>query len=227
MSHGELVSAIRDIYEASVKKPVLLSYLGLHISKRGFALPAGFKLKEFVERFVPGFFVEKDVHNELVYHVVRRGDDLGSVSCSFSDGMEFGLDRFYRSVLVAFCRNVDEGFRVYINRDKPYRFEVSSFELGEGFVVVDDEFRLPGLFVGDLQGIPEDRKGDLLRNIVNWAKRHDVLLGSLFWKQKLFGSSSLGGRRSALKRFIQAQRPDMLDKILMPLDIVDILSRHE
>lgn len=127
-----------------------------------------------------------------------------------------------RSLVLAFCVKVEQGQRVFLRKSPPYKYttEISDGESPELYWVIDERYRRPGLRVTDIEKLAEPDRLDLQTKIATWSRDNDVQLEKLY--------KPLPTRHAnALQRFLSAQPPGIVEKLLIPGDIALILSQHE
>jgi hypothetical protein len=119
-------------------------------------------------------------------------------------------------IQLAFCVSTEPNERVVVRINPPFRYtKLGVQETPEsGSVLVEDEFRKPGL---RLENASSTQKTALWRAFLAWAERHDVDSDMLLRVQP---------HLTALERLLAAQDPDILSKLKIPGDIAELLIRH-
>lgn len=136
------------------------------------------------------------------------------------------LDKYPRSLLIAFCLKASPENEVYFSVQPPYRyFEISASDPAPGpnFRLIARDLRL-GKRSADLTS--EDRIL-LKERIAKWTLENGV--EDLIWRgphRPYHLGDTEQVRLTALQRLIQAQRPEFRGKLLIPADIIEILSQH-
>ena len=135
------------------------------------------------------------------------------------------LEDIARPVLLAFCIDV-KNKPVYVRRSRPFRYEVGmpSAETVNEFILVDAEYRRPGLRIDNPTRVAQTDKRDLENLIQKWAAVHQVQIEQ-FLKLEQDDKEVQEGGKTALDRLIAAQPPDITNRILIPADIAQVLSR--
>lgn len=135
------------------------------------------------------------------------------------------LEDLARPVLLAFCVNV-QNQPVYVRRIRPFRYEVGSIqtERANEYVVVEPEYRRPGLRIEHPQLLPLSEKRDLEGLIQKWAAVHGIEIEQ-FSRLEQDEKDMLESGKTALDRLMAAQASDVAQRLLIPADIAQILSR--
>jgi hypothetical protein len=135
------------------------------------------------------------------------------------------LEDIAKPVLLAFCVSV-QNQPVYVKRTKPFRYEVGSIppERASDYIFVDPEFRRPGLRIDHPHLLSHSDKKDLESLIQKWAISHGIQVEQ-FSRLEPEEKEMTDGGRSALDRLLAAQPPDVAQRMMIPADIAQILSR--
>lgn len=148
------------------------------------------------------------------------------------------LESFPLSFLVAFAANVVGKQKVYLQISEPHRYVRSSESPGDDYLEVQEDLRHPGLNVKDIILLPQEKILTLAASVRAWLANNE-LSDALFKthlntpkkvplieprppKTALSPEFKAG---SALHRLYAAQPPDIADKMVIPLDIANYLSR--
>ncbi len=129
------------------------------------------------------------------------------------------------SLKIAFCAATEEGQVIIISKTPPHKYQKidTGAEIPSGFIVIDDNFRLPGIPVQEA----ESRNLKEMNEKLNaWLTDRGLSITDFIRDE----APSVAGKhyrsQSALDRFLRAQDQRILEKIILPADIADILSRN-
>lgn len=223
---------VRKHYEA-MRTPMLLAHLGSAIEK-GQAWPTdrgqrslkqliadtcGPDLQVVFDKRLPAYVavVTPDVRAEVEAQIASR---LGH-----NETAPVRLEDLARPVLLAFCVNV-QNQPVYIRRIRPFRYEVGSIpaERATEYVVVEAEYRRPGLRIEHPHLLPLSDRRDLEGLIQKWATVHGLEIEQFSRLEQDVREVPESGK-TALDRLLAAQPPDVAQRLLIPADIAQVLSR--
>jgi hypothetical protein len=226
-----LVQIVQSHYAAR-RTPLLLARLGTELDKAD-AWPeerGQRNLKQLINEFAapdveliwdkrsPAYIavVTPDVRETVIAQMEER---LGVRAVAVR------LEEIVRPVLLAFCINVHDQ-PVYVRRVHPFRYEVGEVdpEQASNYVLVETEYRRPGLRVERLQSLSPVDKADLANRIQRWAAAHGLTVEQ-FYKSDKDAKDVIGDGGTALDRLIAAQAPDVAPRLMVPADIAQILSR--
>ena len=135
------------------------------------------------------------------------------------------LEEIVKPVLLAFCINV-QNQPVYIKRTKPFRYEVGSIppDRATDYILVEPEYRRPGLRIDSPHLLSLSDRKDLESLIQKWAAVHSIQVEQ-FSRIDQDEKEPSEARRTALDRLLGAQSPDVAQRMMIPADIAQILSR--
>lgn len=227
----KLIQIVRSHY-AGRRTPLLLARLGTELDKAD-AWPeerGQRNLKQLInELAAPEIELIWDKRSPA-YIAVATADVRESVVTQMEErlGVRAGavrLEEVVRPVLLAFCIDVHDQ-PVYVRRVHPFRYEVGevSPEQASMYVLVEAEYRRPGLRVERLQSLSSVDKADLANRIQRWAVAHGLTVEQ-FYKSDKDAKDVISGEGSALDRLLAAQAPDVAQRLMIPADIAQILSR--
>ncbi len=134
------------------------------------------------------------------------------------------LEDIARPVLLAFCANVPAGSAVYVSRSRPFRYTTIPIEADRAFewIHIEPQYRRPGLRIENLSSLNHEDRHDLATRIQNWCVSHDVRPEQFSRSpQNVFAENA----PTALERLLAAQKPEILQALMIPADIAQILSR--
>lgn len=223
---------VREHY-AGKRTPLLLAHLGLEIealqvwpSDRGqrnlkqlITETCGPDLQIVWDRKSPAYIavVTPDVRADVEAQIAKRFGDKGSVQVRLED--------IAWPVLLAFCINV-QNEAVYIRRTHPFRYEVGTVaaDRAADYILVEPEFRRPGLRIDHPHQLPLSERRNLEGLIQRWAAVHGVEIDQ-FSKLRQEEKEESESGKTALDRLLAAQPLDLAQRIMIPADIAQILSR--
>lgn len=226
------LKAIVQEHYAKTRTPLLLSHLGSRVEKeqlwpddRGQR-----SLKQLIEACEPDLQIVFDRRSPAYVAVVTpdvRGDVEGQINDRLGekDKIAVRLEDLARPVLLAFCVNV-QSQSVYIRRTKPFRYEVGSIPIEKAteYVIIEPEYRRPGLRIEHPHQLPLSDRRDLENLIQKWATVHGLEIEQ-FSRLEQEDKEAPETGKTALDRLLAAQPPGVADKLLIPADIAQILSR--
>jgi hypothetical protein len=230
----ELIKAKVRAHYAATRVPLLLSSLGAEIEKEN-AWPTdrGHRnLRQLIiDTCAPDLEIVRDRRSPAYIAVVTpdvRADVEGQIAQRFGDNevAPVRLEDVVKPVLLAFCVNVPER-PVYVKRTRPFRYEVGSIpqdQAGE-YLLVEREYRRPGLRIDNPQLLSHADRKDLENRIQRWATVHEVSMEQFSRLAPDDNEAQEPQGRTALDRLLSAQAPDVAQRLMIPADIAQILSR--
>lgn len=223
---------VRAHYAAN-HTPLLLAHLGAEIEKNDeWPTDRGQRnLKQLItETCAPDLQVIRARRSPAYIAVVTpdvREDVEAQIAERFpeEDAGPVRLEEIVKPVLLAFCVNA-QSQPVYIKRTKPFRYEVGSIppDRATDYVLVEPEFRRPGLRIDNPHLLPLNDRKDLESLIQKWAAVHAIQIEQ-FSRIDRDENGLLEAGRTALDRLLGAQSPDVAQRMMIPADIAQILSR--
>lgn len=214
------------------RTPLLLAHLGLEIEKlQSWPSDRGQRnLKQLItETCGPDLQIVRDKKSPAYIAVVTpdvRADVEAQIAERFGDKVvAVRLEEIVRPVLLAFCVDV-QNQPVYIRRIRPFRYEVGSIPVDRAteYILVDPEYRRPGLRVDHPHLLPLSDRRDLEGLIQKWAAVHGLQVEQFSKLDQEEKEGSEGGK-TALDRLLAAQPQDVAQRMMIPADIAQILSR--
>jgi hypothetical protein len=218
---------------AGTRTPMLLAHLGSSIEKEQ-AWPSDRgqrSLKQLItdtcspdlqvifDKRSPAYVavVTPDVRAEVEAQIAGRLGDKETAHVRLED--------LARPVLLAFCIDV-QNQSVYIRRIRPFRYEVGSIpaERATEYVVVEPEYRRPGLRIEHPHLLPLNDRRDLEGLIKKWAAVHGLEIEQFSRLEQDEREAPESGK-TALDRLLAAQPSDVAQRMLIPADIAQVLSR--
>jgi hypothetical protein len=233
-------SIINAIHEAVLKhysessEPLLLAELG-KILRSNSSWPAADEhrsLSRVIQDMAPEVVLVRDPDAQA-YVVVVSANKKGDVEQAIARRQKTRiLYRLPRSILLAFCLKSVNGQNVYVRTTAPFRYQIAENPGSKEFVIVEERFRSPGLYVDDPRSLAQAVALRLADGIQDWAKQHDVRLEMLFLSNKVQSYSPALDEKpqpkrgtNALARLYAAQPTGLAERIVMPFDIAVYLSR--
>jgi hypothetical protein len=218
---------------AATRTPMLLAHLGSVIEKEQ-AWPSDRgqrSLKQLIaDTCSPDLQVVFDKRSPAYVAVVTpdvRADVEAQIASRLGnrETVLVRLEDLARPVLLAFCVNV-QNEPVYIRRIRPFRYEVGSIPLERAteYVVVEPEYRRPGLRIEHPHLLPLNDRRDLESLIQKWAAVHGLEIEQFSRLEQDEREAPESGK-TALDRLLAAQPSDVAPRLLIPADIAQILSR--
>ena len=218
---------------AANRTPLLLARLGAEIEKSDeWPTDRGQRnLKQLItETCAPDLQIVWGRRSPAYIAVVTpevRADVEAQIADRFADedSVPVRLEEIVKPVLLAFCVNV-QNEPVYIKRTKPFRYEVGSIppDRATDYILVESEYRRPGLRIDHLHLLTLSDRKDLESLIQKWAAVHGVQMEQFSRINQDEKEPSEAGR-TALDRLLTAQPPDVARRMMIPADIAQILSR--
>lgn len=141
------------------------------------------------------------------------------------------LEKLPRPIILAFCVKTDGDAPVYISTSPPFRYQLGAAP-GPNYVLVEETYRLPGVYVENPRSLAYGDAVRLAEQITAWASHHSVDLEQLRVDEALrtphseiLPSSHLKKVENALERLYAAQPQGFAERIVIPFDIAVYLSR--
>jgi hypothetical protein len=229
----EKIKAIVRAHYERTRAPLLLSHLGAEIERRQlWPEERGQRnLKQLIsETCEPELQIVRDKRSPAYIAVVTPDvraevEDQIAKRTPVQQSIQIRLEDLARPILLAFCIDV-QNQPVYVRRVPPFRYEVGAIpqdRISE-HILVDAEYRRPGLRLDHPQQLPSADKHDLENRIQKWAMAHGVDLKQFMRTEEPAGSQPEDGH-TALDRLLAAQPRDIAERMLIPADIAQILTR--
>jgi hypothetical protein len=223
---------VRAHYAAS-RTPLLLAHLGSEIEKHDeWPTDRGQRnLKQLIiETCAPDLQIVRDRRSPAYIAVVTpevQADVEAQIADRFTDKdlIPVRLEEIVKPVLLAFCIDV-QNQPVYIKRTRPFRYEIGCIppDRATDYILVEPEYRRPGLRIDRLHLLPLSDRKDLESLIQKWAAVHGVQVAQ-FSRIDQDEKESPEAGRTALDRLLAAQPADVAERLMIPADIAQILSR--
>jgi hypothetical protein len=228
----KIKETVRTHYAAN-RTPLLLAHLGTEIEKRDeWPTDRGQRnLKQLItETCTPDLQIVWDRRSPAYIAVVTpdvRADVEAQIADRLADkdAVPARLEEIVKPVLLAFCVNV-QNQPVYVKRTRPFRYEVGNIppDRATDYILVEPEYRRPGLRIDHPNLLSLSDRKDLESLIQRWAAVHGVQVEQ-FSRVYQDEKETLEAGRTALDRLLAAQPPDVAQRVMIPADIAQILSR--
>lgn len=232
---GEFQNRIKAIVQEHYEKtrtPLLLSHLGSRIEKeqlwpddRGQQ-----SLKQLIEAVKPDLQIVFDKRSPAFVAVATpdsRDDVLQQIRARLGEKetTPVRLEDLARPILLAFCIGV-QNQSIYIRRVRPFRYDVGTIPAGSEseYVVIEPEYRRPGLRIDNLNQITLSDRKDLENRIQKWATVHSLDIEQ-FSRLEHDDKEVSDAGKTALDRLLAAQPPDIAKRMMIPGDIAQFLSQ--
>jgi len=225
---SELVEAHYHPENADV---LLLSNLGERLIKDGmWPLERGDKRTLYqVAEAAPGVSIVTDSRLQAFIALVKEGDEQRA-----RDEIEKRLKLFFlrglpSALLHAFSADAAPGVDVWVSLVPKTHYRIATDAPDQGFYKIDDDLRIPGLDVTDIDALADPDRARLESNIREWAARYEIDLKIVGRRKRVVRDASAkpaeGAVTTALDRLYGAQAPDVAKRINIPIDIAVTLSR--
>jgi hypothetical protein len=228
----KLIAVVRAHYAAN-RTPLLLAHLGAAIDKdKAWPTDRGERsLKQLIKDYAaPDLDSVWDKRSPAYIAVVTpdvRDSVLAQIAERLGNNKPVGvrLEDIARPVLLAFCIDARDQ-PVYVRRSRPFKYEIGALPVDRvsEFVLVETEYRRPGLRVDRLQALSPSDRHDLEGRIQKWASIHGLLVEQFVRLDQDEKEIAEAGK-TALDRLLAAQPPDIAQRLMIPADIAQILSR--
>lgn len=228
----KIIARVGKHYAAN-RTPLLLAHLGLEIEKND-DWPADRGQRNLTKLIVdtcdPDLLIVRDRRSPAYIAVVTpemRADVEAQIAQRFghNEVVPVRLEDIVKPILLAFCVSV-QNQPVYVKRTKPFRYEVGSIppERASDYIIVESEYRRPGLRIDHPHLLSQSDKKDLESLIQKWATTHGVQVEQ-FSRLEPEEKELIDSGRSALDRLLAAQSSEVAHQMMIPADIAQILSR--
>ncbi len=224
-----LIAAVEEYYKTPNTPALLLSRFGQHNKQLVAELRDAFgSLKAAVnaagaERIR---FVDTTVGREAVAPTsvaanleVQIREEIASQRQASND-----FDSLPRSVQIAFCLPTEGGKLIAIDTVQPFQYRRVNApdQIRTTERIIQDDYRRPGLLLRTAS--VHDRK-TLWRLFLDWTKEVNVD-PTIFGRYNAATALERVIETTALVRLIEAQPSDIIERFLIPADIVQILLKH-
>jgi len=211
-----LIEVVQNHYEHS-PRPLFLSALGAQFKELREKLVGEYGSLLAAIKSIPADTLEI-VNDDQPGSIVvvtpeKKRDVVARLVKPMSETLFDGLPAPLR---IAFCLKSEAGQVVGIKLTPPMKYQKfdSGTVLPPGFLPIDGKYRVPGL---DLRVASAKEKERLFKEFLSWADEHNIDPDRLRKNTP---------QTNALERLIAVQPPEILSKMVLPVDIVAILVRH-
>ena len=232
-----VVDEVRRHYDEQ-EQPYYLAELGQFFRSKGIEIPPGQRFKNFLaESFQGRLVVVQDpaVPAKIAISLPDKGDQVQerlAGKLSLTPGRPpIEVNRLPFSLIVAFCQVPSSDLRVFYRTIRPCRYVVSSVAPDNSYIEIGENFRKalpPRVSIHELSnGV----KQDIFRRIDEWTAGHNVNLESIYveasGRSPILGIKNRIPISNALQRLIEAQEPELRQRIQIPGDIALVLMHVE
>jgi hypothetical protein len=229
MIEDQVAEFVKAHYAREGAEILLLSKLGEQLIKDGaWPLDRSDKRTLFqVAEATPGISIVTDPSVKAFIALVEAGNEQHARDEIERRKKLFFLRGLPRAVLLAFTLEMAPGSAMYLALTPRPEYRGGLPVDDPNFQLVEEDLRLPGLDVTDLENMSEDNRGRLETNIREWANRHGVDWSTLKQRRTPTQQTVSAPTRalSALDRLLAAQAPDVAKRLNIPIDIAVALSR--
>jgi hypothetical protein len=226
------IAIVRAHYAAN-RQPLLLAHLGTTLDKdKAWPTDRGERsLKQLLKDYAcPDLDILWDKRSPA-YVAVVTPDVRDSVLAQIEERLgnnkpvNVRLEDIARPVLLAFCIDARDQ-PVYVKRSRPFKYEIGALPIDRAseYVLVEADYRRPGLRVDRLQALASSDRHDLEARIHKWASTHGLPVEQFVRLDQDEKEIAEAGK-TALDRLLAAQSPDVAQRLMIPADIAQILSR--
>ncbi len=236
MIEDAILKLVKEHY-ASDERALLLSHLGKALKDGGFWPPENDRraLHDVVDN-VAGVTVVRDDDAPAFILVTLAGDEARGRDAIDDHKRRLFLRTLPRALLLAFTLDLAKGQVMSVKIDGRVSYQGGPV-LEEGFIQVEDEFRLPNLDVRDIKDLNDEQVVELEQKVRGWCQQHDILPESLVRQQSEWARRVREARAApappaaaphpgnALERLYAAQDPMHVPHLRIPMDLALTLSR--
>ena len=235
MNGNDLAERVRRHYLAT-DAPLLLSELGVELRNAGIWPVDGDKrpLAQALAESTPDVTILTAPDAKAFVVVTMKGEEDKAHKAFAARRRERLLRRLPRPVILAFCAKLEDDRPVFLRKTPPYRYSPDPDSV-EGWWPVEPEFRNPGLFVDANRSVGGNDADRIMQGIESWAAKHAVDLDALAATEAKPASHATApvaeapvpAAANALERLCNAQPPELVRRLVVPMDIALLLSRSQ
>jgi hypothetical protein len=225
---------IQDLVTAHYRDPnngvLMLSNIGARLSDENLwpTNDDNRSLKQILDE-MPGITVVRDADARSFIAIVPKGEEARAHAAIEERHKLFFLRGLHRTIILAFTLDLAEGLAMYLRLTPRPVYQATSDAPDPDFILVEEEFRIPGLTFERLSDLEDDVVAQLGANIRNWCDHHSIspetLRGRRIAPPRTKETAPAPKLVSALERLYAAQPPELAAKIIVPMDIALTLSR--
>ena len=223
--------AVAGHYSQPKWEPLLLAKLGDQLAAHNTYTPDGRpgSMKRFIESELNaeiGVMQHPDIVSYVAVYPKDLHQQVASALQNVKPRRSRDSARFPRSLLIAFCRNVPDGKKIFFKRSYPYKYVVGDIVPTDDFVEIEHEYRLPGYEISETGDLSEDLRTKLFSRIQAWSERHNIDGEHQWLRPWPSREKNAEVATNALARLIESWPPELRRQIRIPADIIEILLRH-
>ena len=210
------------------ERPYLLAQLGSDLRKAGVRPPPGPLLALLQPLLTDGIELVRSAVPSMAQAVAAvPAEKAGAIRDQLnrpSQSFRHPIEQLHRGILIAFCKSIDPGERMFVRTMTPVRYFVGQEAPDSSYVEVPSKYRIPGAFIpppGDM--VPAPLRSDLAERIAGWVAETGVKLEPL---PPTPGPPAAVAAATALHRLIDAQPPALRGSMVLPLDVAELLLKH-
>ena len=226
-----VMDQVEKHYENS-DSPYYLAELGLFFRSQNIEVPEGVQFKDYLKiRFNQRLIVVQDekapakiaIATPEKAEIVER--QLAGVGSDLPGSSRIDYARLPFSLVAAFCKIPQPGNRLYFRIRRPFQYRTSPDRPDDNYVEIEDQFRPTNLAGTAVREISLEAKRTIYQHIERWAEAHSIDLRTMYFDlgTNLGGQYSRKADDNALQRLIDAQEPEMRNRIRIPGDIASTL----
>ena len=230
-----VMDEVNSHYE-STDAPYYLAELGKFFREKEIEVPEGVQFKDFLKsRFYHSLVVLQDANNPAKIAIAPPEKrelilrQLKGQSPAVPGESEIDLARLPLALFAGFCKVPLPGARVYFRTIRPFRYVTLPEAPDASYVEIDERFRPSAFAETSVHSLSDDDKAAIFEHVKDWADVKSIDLRTLYYDHgmTLAKSTVLPGvpATNALQRLIDAQEPELSDKLRIPGDIASILMR--
>ena len=230
-----IVEAVEKHY-AEHDSPYYLSELGKFFQSHDIQVPGRVRFKDYlISRFDGRLVVVQDPDHPAkiaIAPVERQAlvqQQLSSQLTELADDREIDHSRLPVALVAAFCKIPLPGTQVYFRVSRPFRYEVGMRAPDDKYVEIEKEFRPPSLAGKSVHDLSSSEKQLAYQHIEEWAKTRGLDLRELYYDRGMRSDSSATQASAtdgnALQRLVDAQEPELRERVRIPGDIASTLMR--
>ena len=230
-----IVEAVEKHY-AEHDSPYYLSELGKFFHSQDIQVPRRVRFKDYlISRFEGRLVVVQDADHPAKIAVAPLDkqalvqQQLSSRLTEPADDREIDQSRLPVALVAAFCKIPLPGTQVYFRVSRPFRYEVGMRAPDDKYIEIEREVRPSSLAGKSVHDLSPSEKQTAYQHIEEWAKTKEIDLRELYYDRGIKSASSATqpsrAGDNALQRLVDAQEPELRERIRIPGDIASTLMR--
>ena len=230
-----IIDAVKKHYE-NHDSPYYLAEIGQWFRSQKIEIPEGIRFKDYlISRFHGRLVVVQDEDNPAKIAIappeiqLRVKQQLSGVVTVEPDDSKIDHSRLPFALIAAFCKVPVPGTQIYFRVTMPFRYETRMQAPDDTYIEIDDQFRPSSLAGKSVHDLSYDDRQTIYEYIEKWAAAKSFNLQHFYYDR---GSKSARSARhpvrsdeNALQRLINAQEPELRERIRIPGDIASTLMR--